>query len=213
MVISEIKFQIKKLIFKKKYDAVVMSKLVAFNIKLEKKVKIFSNVRIDPGVIIGAYTYVIGPSIIKAGIIGKYCSIAEGVYIGPDNHPYNFITTHPILYSKNFNFIKKDILYDKNIPVIGNDVWIGRNATILRGVHVGDGAVIGAGAVVTKDIPPYAIVGGVPAKIIKYRFDQNVIDKLLQIRWWDWSEEKIQKSIDLFYNVEKFTKEFYKEKM
>lgn len=208
MVIDEIKFQIKKFIFKRKYNAVVMSKLVSFNVKLGEKVIIFPNVRIDPGVAIGSYTYVIGPSIIKTGEIGKYCSIAEGVYIGPDNHPYTYVTTHPILYSKKFNFIDKDIHYDKTIPIIGNDVWIGRNVTILRGVHIGDGAVIGAGAVVTKDVPPYAIVGGVPAKIIKYRFDKNVIDKLLQIRWWDWPEEKIRNAIDLFYDVEKFIKEF-----
>ena len=81
---------------------------------------------------------------------------------------------------------------------IGNDVWIGCNATILRGVKVGDGAVIGANSLVNRDVPPYAIVGGVPARIIRYRFDERVVEQLLRIRWWDWSDEKIRAHIALF---------------
>lgn len=82
--------------------------------------------------------------------------------------------------------------------IIGNDVWIGSHALILGGVKIGDGAVIGAGAVVTKDVPPYAVVGGVPARIIKYRFSQEIIDKLLEIKWWNLPENILKENIKLF---------------
>lgn len=81
---------------------------------------------------------------------------------------------------------------------IGNDVWIGANVTILRGVHIGDGAVIGANTLVNKDIPPYAIVVGCPARVIKYRFEETVIQKLLNLKWWNWTDEKIQRNLALF---------------
>lgn len=91
-------------------------------------------------------------------------------------------------------------------PIIGNDVWIGANAIILQGVTIGDGAIIAAGAVVTKDVPPYAIVGGVPAKVIKYRFSDEVILKLLQIKWWDKPEEWIIQKLEKFTDVSGFVK-------
>lgn len=81
---------------------------------------------------------------------------------------------------------------------MGNDVWVGCNSVLISGVKVGDGAIIGAGAVVTKDIPPYAIVVGVPARVIKYRFDEEVRERLLQIKWWNWDDEKIKRNIGFF---------------
>ena len=97
--------------------------------------------------------------------------------------------------------------FSKGTVVIGNDVWIGARATILSGVTVGDGAVIGAGALVAKDVPPYAIVGGVPARLIKYRFSSEIINELLEIKWWDWDSKKLTQNIDDFYlDVEEFIK-------
>lgn len=130
----------------------------------------------------------------KNVFVGKYCSLANGVCIGMGNHPYDILTTHPFTYMDN------DIQLYGNMPVskenmvklppsgktiIGNDVWVGHNALILEGVKVGDGAIIGAGAVVTKDVEPYGIVAGVPAKLIKYRFPKEIIDELLEVKWWD----------------------------
>jgi len=122
--------------------------------------------------------------------IGKFCSFAFGVKILLSaEHNINSITTYPF-----------DVFWggakgpaSKGNVVIGNDVWIGYGAIILSGVTIGDGAVIGAASVVTHDVPPYAIVVGNPAKIIKYRFDEQTIEYLLRIRWWDWPISKIRK--------------------
>lgn len=126
--------------------------------------------------------------------IGNFCSIATGVKIGIAGHPTNLLSTNSAFYlehSLNENF-KNDIKYTPYSQTkIGNDVWIGEKALIMSGLTIGDGAIIAAHAVVTKDVPPYSIVGGVPAKVIKYRFPKEVIDKLLEIQWWNMSDEEI----------------------
>ena len=95
----------------------------------------------------------------------------------------------------------------KSAPIIGDDVWIGTNVVILPGVHIGQGAIIGAGAVVTKDVPPYACMGGVPARLLKYRFPKETIEKLLKINWSQKDDEWIKNNIELFYDVDKFISE------
>ena len=115
---------------------------------------------------------------------------------------YTILSTHDFQYSETFGFgsweevknFKTTVpsLQSKPSPVIGNDVWVGANVTILKGVSIGDGAVIAAGAVVTKDVEPYAIVGGVPAKFRKYRFDKEIVRKLLELQWWNYTLESLE---------------------
>lgn len=153
---------------------------------------------------VGRYTYT-GPfDMIFKAKIGSFSSISYGVTIGPPEHDYNRITTHPFLYDASYDiFCGEDILenhkFEKAIE-IGSDVWIGCNATILRGCKIGDGAIVGANSLVKKDVPPYAIVAGCPARIIKYRFDPNTIEKLQSLKWWEWDIERIRKNKDLFIN-------------
>ena len=134
-------------------------------------------------------------------IIGKFCSIACGAkfLFNSANHTLRSLSTYPfaLLYEK-WNMQKeniKDSWDNKGNIVIGNDVWIGYNAIILSGVTIGDGAIIATGAVVTKDVPAYTIVGGVPAKKIKKRFSDEIIQRLQEMKWWDWPEELIAKNI------------------
>ncbi|MBQ9229395.1 MAG: CatB-related O-acetyltransferase [Eubacterium sp.] len=133
--------------------------------------------------------------------IGSFCSISWNVSIGGANHDYSRITTHAFLYSGDFGLLGDEApLYDRFTDqcVIGNDVWIGCGATVCRGVTVGDGAVIAAGAVVTHDVAPYTIVAGVPAKPIKKRFSDDVIDLLLQSQWWTLPADVIRQNAALF---------------
>ena len=135
-------------------------------------------------------------------IIGKFCSIACGAkfLFNSANHNLNSLSTYPFpLFFEEWDLKKENVTEswnNKGNIIIGNDVWIGYEAVILSGVNIGDGAVIGTRAVVTKDVPPYTIVGGVPAKIIRKRFSEEVISKLLEIKWWDWNEEKIKNNIE-----------------
>ena len=134
-------------------------------------------------------------------IIGKFCSIACGAkfILNSANHSLSSLSTYPFpIFFEEWKLDVKNITEawdNKGDIVIGNDVWIGYEAVILAGVTIGDGAVIGARAVVTKDIPPYTIVGGVPAKPIRKRFTQETIDLLLKIKWWNWPEERIRQHI------------------
>lgn len=134
-------------------------------------------------------------------VIGKFCSIACGAkfLFNSANHTLSSLSTYPFpLFFEEWGLEKKDVARswdNKGDIIIGNDVWIGFEAVILAGVTIGDGAIIGTRAVVTKDVPPYTVVGGIPAKPIKKRFDEDTISKLLRIKWWDWPNEKIARNI------------------
>ncbi|WP_419025297.1 CatB-related O-acetyltransferase [Emergencia sp.] len=136
-------------------------------------------------------------------IIGKFCSIACGTkfLFNSANHRMNSLSTYPFpLFFEEWGLDRQDVADswdNKGDIIIGNDVWIGYEAVILTGVTIGDGAIVGTRAVVTKDVPPYTIVGGVPARPIKKRFSEETIEKLLELQWWDWPPEKLAENIDL----------------
>lgn len=172
------------------------------NSKISPKTKIYHGVKLD-NVKVGNYTYICPNVKIGYAEIGKFCSIAENSYIGLPSHPINHISTSPIfISSKNatgFCWVKKNISFTERKKVyIGNDVWIGVNALIMGGITIENGAIIGAGAVVTKNVPAYAIVAGVPAKIIRYRFPKETIDKLNNLEWWNLPESTIKNNLNIF---------------
>lgn len=156
--------------------------------------------------LIGAYTFLGGRDTIlmHVGTIGRFCSIATNVQAGHVEHPPTFLSAHPIFHSRSNWSAEANAYLERNGGMvdragiqggrwseekfgkiqIGNDVWIGEGVFIRRGVEIGDGAIIGARSVVTRDVPPYAIVGGAPAKIIRYRFEPDVIEELLRLQWW-----------------------------
>ncbi len=153
---------------------------------------------------VGAYSYVAPNTSIVCAEVGKFCSIAKDVNIGLGTHSMKLISTSPIFVSKDnaigISWTFQNRHEDCNKVIVGNDVWIGTKAIIMGGVKIGDGAIIGAGSIVTKDVPDYAVAVGIPAKVIKYRFDKPIIEKLLELRWWDMSEEKLKEKIALFQN-------------
>lgn len=139
-------------------------------------------------------------------IIGKYCSIACGAkfIFTSANHTLKSLSTYPFpLFWEEYELNQKEVTQawdNKGDIIIGNDVWIGYEAVIMSGVHIGNGAIIGTRAVVTKDVEPYTIVGGVPAKLIKKRFNDKTIEKLQSICWWNWDKEKVREKIkDIMY--------------
>lgn len=155
---------------------------------------------------IGVGTYGISYDTIKSFrsddhiAIGNYCSIASDVvFLLSGEHNYKHISTYPFFDTGDNSADKYKDTFTKGNVIVGNDVWIGHGVTVLSGVKIGDGAVIGAGAIVSKDIPPYAIAVGNPLKIIKYRFTTDQINDLLQIKWWNWDRDTIEKRKEDFY--------------
>ncbi|SOD98317.1 CatB-related O-acetyltransferase [Spirosoma fluviale] len=139
---------------------------------------------------IGFFTYVGRNSFVQFAKIGNYCSISKDVMIGLGAHPLNMFSTSPLFYKANnalkIQLVERNLDFKEHSLInIGSDVWIGTKSIIMDGVTIGHGAVVAAGAIVTKDIPPYAIVAGVPAKIIKYRFSDSIQNRLLESKWWE----------------------------
>ena len=124
--------------------------------------------------------------------IGKFCSIANNVKIGGARHPIEWVSTSPVFYSGRDSVNKKFSTFDRaedKKTLIGNDVWIGANAIIIQGIRIGNGSVIGAGSIVTKNVGDYEIVAGNPARFIRKRFSEEVVEELINLEWWDWPEE------------------------
>lgn len=166
------------------------------------------------GTCFGRNTYVGFGTTITDSKVGRFCSIGEDVKIISDTHPATvFVSTCPSFFSVNKqngqSFVKENrfdeyLNVDGYRVVVGNDVWIGSNALIRGGITIGDGAIVAMGSVVTKDVPPYAIVGGVPAKIIKYRFDEEQINRLKTLQWWNQSDEWLAAHAYDFSDIEQF---------
>ena len=177
---------------------------VSSNNDLDKCAAIYRGVKIKNSRV-GAYSYISPNTEVENAKIGKFCSIADHCHIGMGTHNIDQISTSPIFTQKvngtKARWVDENVNDSPLLKVnIGNDVWVGSRAMILGGVSVGDGAVIAAGAVVTKDVPAYAIVGGVPAKIIKYRFSKELIMQLIESKWWNYSEAVLKEHVDLFQN-------------
>ncbi len=173
------------------------------NCNIDKKAKVGTGSNCI-NVTMGRYSYMGKNNSVANTTIGAFCSIASYCAIGGGAHPTDKVSTSPVFYAgrnifrRNFGTAEAGL----NAPVnIGNDVWIGESVFINDGISIGDGAIIGAHSVVTKDVPPYAIVAGVPAKLIRYRFSEEEIAKLNELKWWDWPEDRLKEQGNAFSSV------------
>lgn len=168
-----------------------------FQSKIENNTAIYSHSYLL-NVLIGRFSYVAEKCQLSHTKFGSFCSVGPHLISGYGEHPTDFVSINPVFYSSlkqcGVSFSDKDYFEEIKEISIGNDVWIGARVFIRDGVKIGHGAIIAAGAVVVKDVPDYAIVGGVPARIIRFRFPEEVIEELLNIQWWNWSEEKLRKA-------------------
>lgn len=151
---------------------------------------------------VGAYSYVGQDTSLKFIEVGKFCSIGPNVKTGLGIHPTKLVSTHPIFYSNmkqcGWALRTESIFDEQPLTTVGNDVWIGAGAILMDGISVNDGAIIGAGAVVTRDVPPYAIVGGIPAREIAFRAAPEEVAVLRRLAWWDWPPDRLAANVDSF---------------
>lgn len=164
----------------------------------------------------GDYSYVVNDSSIIYARIGRFCSIAAQSRLNPGNHPLDRAALHHFTYrSLSYQLGESDDAEffewrRSHAVTLGNDVWIGHGAVVLPGVTIGDGAAVGAGAVVSKDVPPFAVVGGVPARVIRYRFDEATRDRLQRLAWWHWDRERLRAALPDFraLSIEAFLEKY-----
>lgn len=173
--------------------------------KVSKKARVYRKAKVFNSTI-GNYSYVGKRSSVVCADVGNFCSIADGVSVGLGIHTLDKLSTSPIFTEEcnatTYSWYHGKSIYPYKRVKVGNDVWIGTKVIVMGGVTVGDGAVIGAGSIVTKDVPPYAIVAGVPAKIIRYRFSEEIVEELQNVKWWNLSEDILKENISLFQKDE-----------
>ena len=182
--------------------------------KVDKKAAICAGTKIYRSSI-AKYSYVGRNCFINNAIIGKFTSIAENCYIGSAKHPIEWVSASPC-FCKGKNILDTNFAEYQYNPYedtkIGNDVWIGEGCKIKAGITIGDGAVIGMGSVVTKNVEPYAIYAGNPARFIRSRFDDEVINSLIDIQWWDWKDETIKCYAEYFKEPKELIRKYRNEK-
>ncbi|MEO0471413.1 MAG: CatB-related O-acetyltransferase [Bacteroidota bacterium] len=171
------------------------------NVQWGRKVKLAEDASlIDAS--IGNFSYLAARAKMERVDIGHYCCIGPDVRCGLGNHPTkDFVSVHPQFFAARNGWVKTDRFAEQSRNKIGHDVWIGAGVILVDGIKIGNGAVVAAGAVVTKDVPAYAIVGGVPATIIRYRFTPEEITFLQQTQWWNWPDAELEAKVDAFADI------------
>ena len=215
-----------KYLFRKLFSGTI-KEIITENVvngSMQRSLTVYSNENLISGLVklyppysisntsIDKYTYISQNSSISFTSIGKFCSIGPNFLCGWGIHPADALSTSPMFYStlkqNGYTFSNTDKVEERKNIRIGNDVFIGANVIVLDGVTIGDGAIIGAGTVVSKNVPDYAIFVGSPMKVLRYRFEPEVIKELLSIKWWEFEEDDLKKVEEYLFKVEAFIEEY-----